>query len=55
MVKPAIEALYQDEIGIGLGWWLTLVGVGLLLFQVLKSRLEAISAQRRRETLHTRP
>jgi hypothetical protein len=37
MVKPAIEALYQGTVGIGLGWWLTLAGVGTLLFQVLKS------------------
>ena len=40
MVKPAIEALYQGEIGIGIGWWLTLAGVGMLLLQVLKSWCE---------------
>jgi hypothetical protein len=41
MVKPAIEALYQGEIGIGVGWWLTLAGVGMLLLQVLRSWREA--------------
>jgi hypothetical protein len=55
VIKPAVEALYQDEIGIGLGWWLTLAGVSLLLFQVLKSCLEVMRAQHRREIRHTRP
>jgi hypothetical protein len=31
MVKPAIEALYHDTLGLGLGWWLTLLGVLLAL------------------------
>ncbi|BCX02138.1 MAG: hypothetical protein KatS3mg053_0076 [Candidatus Roseilinea sp.] len=29
-IKPAIEALYQSSVGIGLGWWFTLAGVALL-------------------------
>jgi hypothetical protein len=31
MVKPAIETLYNDTLGLGSGWWLTLVGVLLTL------------------------
>jgi hypothetical protein len=33
IVKPFIEELYRDQVGIGLGWWLTLAG-DLLLFCV---------------------
>ena len=46
MVKPAIEALYQSAIGIGIGWWLTLAGVGALLLQVLKSWRETHASPR---------
>jgi hypothetical protein len=31
MVKPAIETLYNDTLGLGIGWWLTLLGVLLAL------------------------
>ena len=38
VVKPFIEALYQGPIGIGAGWWLTLLGVGLLLILAVAMR-----------------
>ena len=38
VVKPFIEALYQGPIGVGAGWWLTLLGVGLLLVSALAMR-----------------
>ncbi len=31
MVKPAIETLYHDTLGLGWGWWLTLLGTVLSL------------------------
>ncbi|MCS7056643.1 MAG: hypothetical protein NZM18_10795 [Thermoflexales bacterium] len=34
VIKPFVEALYQGSVGIGVGWWLTLAGVVLLLTAV---------------------
>lgn len=31
MIKPAIEALYGDSLGVGLGWWVTLTAIMALL------------------------
>ncbi len=43
MVKPAIEALYNDTLGLGLGWWLTLLGaacsLGVLVFVLASQRV----------------
>ena len=35
MVKPAIETLYNDPLGLGLGWWLTLLGALLTLVMLV--------------------
>jgi hypothetical protein len=35
MVKPAIETLYNDTLGLGSGWWLTLLGVLLALIMLV--------------------
>jgi hypothetical protein len=48
MVKPAIETLYNDSLGVGLGWWLTLLGVllalGMLVIMLLNQRTGAVPA-----------
>jgi hypothetical protein len=47
MVKPAIETLYNDTVGIGLGWWLTLAGVlltlGMLAIMLAGRRKQSVS------------
>lgn len=47
MVKPAIEALYHDTLGLGLGWWLTLLGVllalGMLVVMLASRRVRSVS------------
>jgi hypothetical protein len=47
MVKPAIEALYHDTLGLGLGWWLTLLGVllalAMLVVMLANRRVRAVS------------
>ena len=34
-IKPFIEQLYRDSVGLGLGWWLTLAALLLTLWQVV--------------------
>ena len=35
VVKPFIEQLYRDPVGLGVGWWLTLAALLLTLWQVV--------------------
>ena len=46
-VKPFIEALYRGPIGVGAGWWLTLLGVALLLVSAGAKMLYQVAPKRR--------
>jgi hypothetical protein len=49
-VKPFIEALYRGPIGVGVGWWLTLLGVGLLLVSAGAKMSYRIAPKRRNQS-----